>query len=218
MMNKLTLYLIIAIVILSGALFTTWKILAKRNQELKDKNVILTETAETFKTKFNTEAVKSSVWEIQYKDVKDILKQKDDQLTFYEREVKRLVTAVDGMGIKIKRVETAISAGFTTGVDTTLSWKLDSLTILNKPRTRSAELVRGSLTVKVTDFGKDLKLQANQHLSIYAALYNTKKWKSGKEIKHPWWIFWKKYRINGAITTNDEYIKIDSVLFINPNR
>lgn len=218
MMNKLTLYLIIAIVILSGALFTTWKILAKRNQELKDKNVILTETAETFKTKFNTEAVKSSVWEIQYKDVKDILKQKDDQLTFYEREVKRLVTAVDGMGIKIKRVETAISAGFTTGVDTTLSWKLDSLTVLNRPRTRSAELVRGSLTVKVTDFGKDLKLQANQHLSIYAALYNTKKWKSGKEIKHPWWIFWKKYRINGAITTNDEYIKIDSVLFINPNR
>lgn len=217
-MNKLTFYLIIAVVLLSGALFGTWKVLADKNKQLKDKNVIITEEAQTYRTKFNTEAVKASVWQVKYNDVKTILGQKDEQLTFYEREVKRLALAVEGMGIKLNRVETAITAGFDSSIDTTLTWRLDSLTALNRPRTRSAELVRGSLTVKVTDLGKELKLLANQHLSIYAGLYNTKKWKSGKEIKHPFWIFWKKYQINGAITTNDPYIKIDSVLFLNPNR
>ena len=193
-----------------------------RNRELKqekeDQKVILTETASIYRTKFETEAMRNTVWQMQYKDVKSILSQRDDQLTEQERIIKNLAKKVDEMGISIRNVEYAFTGRVSSKLDSTLRWSIDSLNRLTPKRVRYFELAKGSWRVKVTDYVDSVRFQKEQSLSLYGALHNTKRWSSGKEIRYPRLAFWKEWRIEGDITTNDREIHIDSVYFLNPNR
>ena len=189
-------------------------------EDNKAKEVILTETANTYKSKFETEVVRNHVWEVRYSDIKNILAQRNDQLTGYEKVVKNLTQKIEAMSIPIRNVEYALTGRISSKIDSTMKWTMDSISSMTKRRIRTAELIRESLTVRVTDIGDSLRLQADQHLSLYGALYNAKRWRSGKMInpRLAKLVFWKDWRIEGAITTSDKYIHIDSVYFLNPNR
>ena len=194
---------------LSAYLFDKW-----RSEKTKKEQVqkIAFEETEKYKSKYNTEVAKNYQWQLSYKDIKNIAEQQDSRLTTQERLIKKLTEQVDGMNIPLKRIDKAISAGFTIEGDSTMIWKIDSL-IKNK-KVRTAELNEGSLQLKITDYGDSLNIKRKQQLSIYAALYSTRTWKSGKEIKYPGFVFWKKWELKGAVTTSDSLIKIDTVLFL----
>ena len=212
MNSKLLLILILiasATTGLSAYLFNKWMSEKTKKEQVQK---IAFEEAEKYKSKYNTEVAKNYQWQLSYSDIKKITEQQGSRLTSQERLIKKLTEQVDGMNIPLKRIDKAISAGFTIEGDTNMVWKIDS--ILNKKKVRTAELREGSLFLKVTDYGDSLNIKRKQQLSIYAALYNTRTWKSGKEIKYPGFIFWKKWELKGAITTSDSLVKIDTVLFL----
>ena len=210
--------LIVVCVILVAALVAQSIRVEMLKEDNKAKEVMLTETVSKYKSKYETEVARNHVWEVRYGDIKNIMDQKNDQLTSQERVIKDLVKKVEGMYIPIRNVEYALTGKLSTKIDSTFKWTMDSISSITNRRVRTAQLIRESLTVRVTDMEDSLRLQAYQHLSLYGALYNAKRWKSGKQIKYPRLAFWKEWRIEGAITTSDKYITIDSVYFLNPNR